>query len=246
MGKEAVFSASMTPQAKSFFSAQYIFELKDKDKWLKMFDKVADLMNGPALAGLFDSTGMKIGFTVQHAAATYQGVPIDSAKATITLKDPNSPQAQMMQKMYGNFEYRMAVVGQFGVMAIGGDADADVRKLIDQAKAGGPKQMGKEIKAAMDILPEAKTADFIATYNIVRAISMMPAMMPMPMPLPNIQTKSNLVFAASMDKGKGMLQVGLPKEHLTEMMQVFQMMMMQQMQQKQQQPGGPKPTPQVQ
>ena len=150
LGKEMAFSASMDPQAKSFFSAKYVFELRDKDKWLKLFDKAADLMNGPVLAGLFDSTGMKMGFEVQHAAATYQGVTIDSAKATIALKDPNSPQAQMMQNLYGNFEYRMAAVGQLGVMAIGVDADANIRKLIDQVKAGGPKQMGTEIKAALD------------------------------------------------------------------------------------------------
>jgi hypothetical protein len=224
LGKEMAFSASMDPQAKTIFSAKYVFELRDKDKWLRLFDKAADLMNGPVLAGYFNATGMKMGFEVQHAAATYQGVTIDSAKATIALKDPNSPEAQMMKNLYGDFEYRMAAVGELGVLVIGVDADANVRKLIDQVKAGGPKQTGAEIKAAMDAMPEAKNADLFATYNVVRMMSMGLAMMSMPSPAANVPTKSGLIFAGSMDKGKVSFHMALPKEHLTEMMQAFQQM----------------------
>jgi hypothetical protein len=222
LGEGMAFSVSMSPQAMSFFSAKYVFELRDEDRWLKMFDKAADLMNGPALAGLFDSTGIKTGFEVRHAAATYQGVAIDSAKATIALKDPDSPQAQMVQNLYGNLEYRMAAVGQLGVMAIGVDADAIIRKLIDQALAGGPKQAGTEFKAALDALPEAGNADFVATYNIVRMLGMGPAMMSAPLPATNLPTKSAMVFAGSMDKGKVGFQMALPKEHLIEIMQAVQ------------------------
>jgi hypothetical protein len=224
LGGGMAFSVSLSPQAMPFFSAKYVFELRDADLWQKTFEKAADLMNGPALAGLFESTGMKTGFEIRHAADTYQGVAIDSAKATIALKDPDSPEAQLMQNMYGNLEYKMAAVGQLGAMAIGVDADANIRKLIDQALAGGPKQVGTELKAALDALPEAGNADFVATYNIVRMLRMGPAMMSAPSPATDLPAKSAMVFAGSMDKGKVSFRMALPKEHLTDIMQAVQQM----------------------
>jgi hypothetical protein len=228
LGGGMAFSVSLSPQAMPFFSAKYVFELRDADLWQKTFEKAADLMNGPALAGLFESTGMKTGFEIRHAADTYQGVAIDSAKATIALKDPDSPEAQLMQNMYGNLEYKMAAVGQLGAMAIGVDADANIRKLIDQALAGGPKQVGTELKAALDALPEAGNADFVATYNIVRMLRMGPAMMSAPSPATDLPAKSAMVFAGSMDKGKVSFRMALPREHLTEIMQAVQQMKVQQ------------------
>jgi hypothetical protein len=102
------------------------------------------------------------------------------------------------------------------VMAIGADADAEVRKLIDLAKAGGTRPAGAEITAAMEALPEAKNADFVATYNIVRLIGMGRAMMPKPLPAESFASKSNMVIALSMGEGKASFRMGLPKEHLTE------------------------------
>ena len=57
----------------------------------------------------------------------------------------------------------------------------------------------------------------VVTVNYLRILGVaLPAMMPVPMPQPNFQTKSNLVLAGTVDKGKGTLHVALPKEHLTE------------------------------
>jgi hypothetical protein len=248
MGNEMAFTFAINGQAKPIFSAKTFFDVKDGSQFTKLADKGAELLNGPgAISDLYASMGMKLGMTIKHATDKYQGATIDTARFTITTKDPNSPQAQMIQKMYGDaIEVQWAIMdGRQGAVAMGADAKADLRKLIDLAKAGGPKQMGNEFKAALDLMPEAKTADMVATLNYLRMFSaMIPAMMPMPMPQVNFQTKSNLVLAGTVDKGKGTLQVALPKEHLTEIVQAVQMMMMQSMQQ--QQPGGPKPTPKVQ
>jgi len=251
LGKEVAFSA--TPQAKGLFAAKYVFEVKDQGRWQKVFDRMTELFTGPgAIASFYDAMGIKMAFTIQHGAATYQGVTLDSAKLTFSFKDPNSTQAQMLQKMYGEgFDYRMATVDRLGLMVIGNDADANIRKLIDQVKAGGPKETSSEIKTALELLPEAKNADMICTLNYLRAFSaMVPAMMPMPMPPVSFQSKSNLVFAGTLDKGRANVLVALPKEHLTEIVQaVQQMMMTMQQQQQQQKPPqqnavGPKPTPQ--
>ncbi|HSA96049.1 MAG TPA: hypothetical protein VLJ16_08360, partial [Acidobacteriota bacterium] len=142
LGGEMAFSFNAAPQAKSPFSGTYVFDLRDADKWLQLFDKAGDLMNAPSYTAFLDSVGMKMDFKVQHGAGNYQGVSIDSARVTVNFKNLDPQQAQMIQSLYDNLEYRIAAVGRLGVMAFGADADASVRKLIDMAKAGGARPAG--------------------------------------------------------------------------------------------------------
>ncbi len=216
LGGEMAFSLNMASPAKSPYSATYVFDLRDPDKWLQLFDRAGDLMNAPFFTAFFDSAGMKMDFKVQHSADTYQGVSIDSANVTFTLGGLDSLQTQMMQNLYNGLEYRMATVGRLGVMAIGADADAKVRKLIDLAKAGGARPAGAEITAAIEALPEAMNADFVATYNIVRMLGMVQATMPKPLSAESFASESNMIIASSMGTGKASFRLALPKEHLTE------------------------------
>ncbi|MHC4659674.1 MAG: type II secretion system protein GspG, partial [Planctomycetota bacterium] len=142
--------------------------------------------------------------------------------------------AQMIVAMYGDgFNYRWGTVDGLWVCAYGGEVDSPIRELIDLVKAGGPKQMAAEIKAALALLPDAGKADFFVTYNYVRALEMLPAMMgammPVPMPEIDIPTKSNIVLAGKIGDGKMTIDIALPKEHLTEIVAAFTMMMQQQM-----------------
>ena len=241
VGSEMAMSMFVDGQAKPFMSGKIVFEVKDKDRYSRIIDRATELLNGRGqFTDFYANLGMKLNMAVKRAGETYQGIPIDSMKYSITVTDPCSPQAMMIQKIYGDgIEYRWAVVdGRVAAAALGSNSQANVRKLMDQVKAGGPKEMASEIKAALDLVPDAKNADVIMTLNYLRMFSaLLPALMPMPMPQVNFQTKSNLVLTASVDKGKGTVQVALPKEHLTEIMQAVQQMMMQQMQQQQQKAG---------
>ena len=217
MGGETVFSFNMAPQAGAFYSMKYVFDLKDADKWRQLFDEGGDLMNLPIFASISDAAGMTAEYKVQHAVGTYQGVSIDSAKLAYTPKDPASPEGQaMMLSPFTNIEYRMAVVGSLGVMTAGADADTEIRKLIDLIKAGGPGPAGAEIKAAMEALPDAKNADFVATYNMVRMLGVTQAFMPGAVPAESLSSKSNMVLAFSIGDGQASFRAALPKEHLTE------------------------------
>jgi len=213
---EMAFSVNMASPATSPYSATYVFELRDPDKWPLLFDKAADLMNAPFFAAFFDSAGMKMDFKVLHGAATYQGVSIDSVEMTFASKDADSPQAQMMQGLYNSLEYRMATVGRLGVMAIGADADAKVRTLIDLAQAGGSRTASAEFAAAMEALPDAMGSDYVLTYNIVRMLGMGRAMMPNPLPAESFASKSSMIIDFGMGQGKASVRMALPKEHLIE------------------------------
>jgi hypothetical protein len=152
--------------------------------------------------------------------------------------DANSPQGQMINVMYGGgFDYRWGMVDGLWVCTIGGNANSAIRELIDQVKAGGPKQIGDEMKTALTLLPEADKADFVLTYNFLRLFKMVGAFSPMPMPMlqMDIPTKSNFVFAGKAGNGKMVVDIALPKEHLTEIMTVFITMQQQKMQMQQNQ-----------
>ena len=232
------FSFATDAKYKPPFTIKYILEVKDKAKYDKVIQETIQMCNDQTLAGFYKSMGMDAACTIERGAASYKGVSINSAKLVIKAADPNVPEAQMIAAMYGEgLEYRWAIVDTIYVLAVGGNADAGVRSLIDRVKAGGPKQLSSEFKAAMTLLPQAENADFVGTFNYVRMLRMLPAimgaMMPVFMPEIDFPTKSNFAFAGSVGNGKATFDVAIPKQHLAEIMAAFQMMQhqMQQMQQ---------------
>jgi hypothetical protein len=254
VGNELAFSATADPKAQPFFSVKYILTVKDKDKMNKLYDQGMEMYAKDGLVSkLYANMGLGLTTEVKRQPdSTYQGATIKACKLVFSSKDPNSPEAQMIQKMYGEgFDVRMAIMDRLAFMCMGSDSEASIKKLIDQAKAGGPKEIGNEMKAAMPLLPDVKTTDAIVTLNYLRILgAFLPAMSPVPMPQPNFQTKNNLAIDATVDKGKAAVQVALPKEHLTEIVQAVTQVMMQTQQQQQPQqiqpvqpqPGsGPKP-----
>jgi hypothetical protein len=74
---------------------------------------------------------------------------------------------------------------------------------------------------------------------------MMTAMVPVPIPQMDISTKSNIVFAGKAGNGKMVVDIALPKEHLTEIMAAFQTMQQKMMMQQQQKPWTCSMHPQV-
>jgi hypothetical protein len=69
------------------------------------------------------------------------------------------------------------------------------------------------------------------TLNVIRALSMVKGFLPIPMPpVPDVPTTSNLVLAGSASNGTVTLDIAMPKQHLTEIMTVFQTITQQMMQ----------------
>jgi len=254
MGQLLAFSMKGNPGAKPPFVLEYIIEIKDKEKFDKMTDESAQLMKAGAFSKMYKNMGMEMGFQVSRGTGEYNGVTIDSAKLGMKVADANSPEGQMISAMYGDgFDYRMAHVDSLYLMAIGGETDATIKKMIDSVKAGANKQPTAEITAAMSLLGDVKDADFVGTFNYIRLMSMATGFMPMAMPIPfdQIPTRSNIAFAGKVADGKLVADVAVPKEHIMEFVTGMQMLMQQQQQQMQQQmqqqqmeqnePAGPEP-----
>jgi hypothetical protein len=231
-------SASIDSKAKPPFVAKYIIAVKDKKKFNQVIDEAVEIMKTSSIMDFYKGLGIETGFTIQRGVDSYKDVSIDSAKLTMKSTDASSSQGQMINVMYGGgFDYRWGMVDGLWVCTIGSNANSAIRELIDQVKAGGPKQIGDEMKAALTLLPEADNADFVVTYNFLRLFKMMTAMVPVPIPQMDFPTKSNIVFAGKAGNGKMAVDIALPKEHLTEIMAAFQMMQQQQQMIMQQNPN---------
>lgn len=239
LGESGACSVLIDSASKPPIVLKFGLDVKDAKSFERVIEEATEMMNASLKENLTKDTSKQDGYTIQLTDDNYKGVSIGSFKLVMESTDSNSPQGQMKDVMFGGgFDYRWAVVNELYVCAIGGDVDSAIHRLIDNAKAGGPKQIASEMQTALELIPEGKTADFIGTYNYLRALKMAGAMMPM-MPLPQIDvpTKSNLVFAGKVGDGKVKIDAALPKEHLKEIVGAFMMMQQQMMPQMQQGQG---------
>jgi hypothetical protein len=233
-GSDAM-SFSIDPASKPPFVGKYIIEVSDEEKLNKVIQEGIELFYTGGVAKFYEGLGLKTSITLNRGAAEYKGVSIDHAKFAFKPIDPNSPQGQMIAAMYGSgINYRWGVVDGLWVCTFGSNADSALRKLIDQVKAGGPKELASETKAALALLPDAGKADFVGTFNVLRYFKMltgmMGAMMPVPMPQMDLPTRSNVVIAGHVGNAAMTTRIALPKQHLTEIMAAVQNMMQQKMQ----------------
>jgi len=232
MGGPVVFSMAADPKTKPPFAMKYVLAVKDKEKFYDSMEKMTEWMTAGGLTQFYKQMGLEMNYTMTRKNDTYQGVAIDTVKFAMKSTDTQSPQGQMIANMYGEgFEGRLALVNGLCVQAIGADCDKSIRELIDQVKAGGPKQSSSEVQAAMQLIPGAEKADFFATYNYLRILQMVTAMMPMPIPQMDIPTQSNIAMAGTVGDGSFKVELAVPKQHVLEVMMVFMKMQQQKMQQ---------------
>ncbi|UCF43815.1 MAG: hypothetical protein JSV99_02500, partial [Planctomycetota bacterium] len=252
LGESLAFSLSTYAKQKPPLAVEYVAAVKDEKTFNRVLAEATQMVNAGPIANFYKSMGVEITYTMSRDVDRYKGVSIDSAKLVMKPTEPNSPQAQLIDAVYGpGLQYRWGIMraDRLCVCVIGGDdVDSSIRKLIDKVKAGRrqqEQQMAAEINAAMGLLPEADKADFVGTYNYIRLLKMATAIAPVPMPEMDIPTKSNIAFAGKIGGGKMALEVAVPKEHLTELTAAFQMLQQQKLEElkKQQQKTATQPPP---
>jgi hypothetical protein len=210
------------------FGGKYVIKVKDQAAFEQVIEKELKLMEeGEVLADLYKGLGMKMDVEIDEDTGTYKGVKISAAKVVFKAGDGNEMQTRMFEKMLGDgIDYRWAFEKGNCVYTIGSDADESIRDLIDQIRAGGPKKINTEIKAAIDAMPNSKQADAIGTINYARAIELGLGFMPLPEGVDTsqikVQSSSNIAFVGrTTDEGKLALNVVMPKKHLQEIQSVF-------------------------
>jgi len=219
------YSISTDANSKPPFAVKYFITVKDEKKFSQIIEKAIQMMNSSGIMDFYKGMGMETSFSAKSGVDSYKGVSISSAKLSMKAADAGSPQAQMITSMYGEgFDYRWGMADGLFVGAFSGDVDTTMHQSIDQVKSGSPKQIGSEMKAALELLPGANKADFVVTLNVLRLIKMATSMVPIPIPPMDIQTKNNIVIAGSAADSRMVVNIAVPKQHLTEIMSAFMSM----------------------
>jgi hypothetical protein len=243
-------SFSADAKSKPPVRLQYVAGLKDAQAFYRALEQAPAMCQSGLFADLMKASGVAIKFDLKRNAETYKDVPIDMIRVGITPTDPNSPQGQIFAVLFGPaVEARLAVVNNLLVYAIAGDPVAGIHKLIDQVKSGAAQPIPSEVEAAMQLIPGSEKANFFATYNYLRVLQMVTAIMPMPIPQTPVQSKSDIAIAGKMAGGSLGIDLALPKQHLMEIVGVFMQMQQQKMQEQRQQnqpPAQPQGPPQKQ
>ena len=228
LGDSLAITAGMYTEGSVPFQAKYILGVKDKAAFEQAIDVGMKMMAEGVFNKLYKGFGIDLGFKVNRGAETYEGISIDTAKLSFKMGEDNSMQSQAFNKMFGDgFEYRMAFVKDDYVYTVGGDADKTIRGLIDEVRAGGPKQVGAEIKTALNAIADSEQADVVGTFNVVRYFRMVAALVSsmsggnIDMSKFGTTTKSNIAFAGRTVDGKMTMEIVLPKAHLMEIKSSF-------------------------
>ena len=140
------------------------------------FDEVmkegATFLEYSGMTEFYKNMGLDMSGVYAPDVDSYKGFSIDSAKFVIKPTDTTLPEAQMIEKMYGEgFETRWALVNDLCVYTMGANADTQIKKLIDEATAPGSKEISSEIKAASSINKKSIFLPFVInlTFSKVEA-----------------------------------------------------------------------------
>jgi hypothetical protein len=213
----------------SLFEIKYVIEVGNRKAFEKVINKQLRMMEKGIFNKLYKGFGIEMNFEVEQDTDTYQDIKIDAAKLTFKMGDEDNPQNQMLQQIWGDgLDYRWGFVDNYCIYSIGENADNKIRELIDQVKSGHPKEIGSEMKAALNMIPKSKQAEAVGTFNYVRILNMIPKMMPMTekenLSQLKVASESNIAFASGIDNGNITMQMAMPKKHLLEIKSAFKSM----------------------
>ncbi|MHC4692457.1 MAG: hypothetical protein ACYS67_06935, partial [Planctomycetota bacterium] len=160
------------------FSFKYVIKVKDEKAFKEVMEEEIRMINEGMFNKIYKSFGLDINLGIETDTATYRGVEIGSATLSFEIADGNSPDTEMIDKIWGEgLKYRWALLDGYCVYAFGGGCNKNIRKLIDQIKAGGPDGLASEIQTAIDVFEgddekEDEEYDFGGTFNLVRMLNM--------------------------------------------------------------------------
>ncbi len=230
LGGTIVGSLMADPNKKPPFNLRYVATLKDPAKFNQVLDEAVKMINGGALGKLYQGLGLKMTADLKRKTASYKGVDIDTMRVSLAMTDANAPESKALAAMYGNgVNIQFAATNGLLVYAFG-DPNTIIRATIDQIKAGGPTGLPSETRTALQLIPDADKASCFATLNLLRMMQMGTAIVPLPTPLPptTVPTQSDVAVDGTCGDGRLTLEMAVPKQHVTEIMQTI-MQLQQQM-----------------
>lgn len=228
MGDSMAITFGGGAEGSSPFTGKYVIEIRDQAAFEEVLEKELKLMEeGEIISNLYKGFGMEMDVEINRDAGSYKGDKIGAAKVAFKAVGGNEMQTKIFKKLFGDgLDYCWAFEKGNCLYTVGGDADKTIRELIDQVRAGGPKEIGSQMKTALKALDNSDKADVVGTFNFVRYMRMVAGLIAaiedVDMPELDTPTESNIAFAGrTTADGKMALNIVMPKKHLQKIQSVF-------------------------
>ena len=232
MGDSLAITFGINAEDSMPFTGKYVIEVKDQETFKQVLEEEMKLMGeGGVLGDLYKGFGIEMDVEVDRDAGTYKGAQIGAAKVGFKVGGDGEMQAEMSKmfdRLFGDgLDYKWAFAKGNCVYTLGGDADGMIRELIDQVRAGGPRQISSQTKAALDVLGDGDKADVVGTFNFVRYMELVAGFVAgaaeVEMPQVDVKTESNIAFSGrTTEAGNLTFKIVMPKTHLLETKSVFE------------------------
>lgn len=232
VGDEMAFSFSYMPGTPPIEIVEVI-RVQDTEKSRALLRKAI-----PAANDIYRLFNLPMSLELQPAAMQLAGTEVDMVKFDMkqpVAVDANDPQAQGMKlaaDMYKNAAYNLAFVNDMMLFYMGPDYEDKMAGLIDKTKRFIPVRPSGDMKTVIQTLPGAAGADFVASFNILRAMTgglyFMPhikqanphaAEMLEKIAQSPPQSQSCLAAAGTVGDGSITTEIALPRQHLLEIVE---------------------------
>lgn len=210
----------------------YIIDIADKAKFAEIMKKAETCWDDYQIGKLYDVMGINMDFKIEKSVETYKDIAIDKATLTFAATDANSPQAQMIKAMYGEgFLYHWATVNDKMVCGIGAKSSQAIKESIDSISAGKQFATPADVQTALSSIENSNTADIFGTYDYLQIFKWSMTAMANQPGIPNIDlskvnatSESSIAFAIWATDDAVEFEFAIPKQHLTDIINVFKPM----------------------
>lgn len=235
------------------FSVTEVVAVKDPQAFRDLMAESTALTNQ-----FYAKMGLDAQLNIQNKVETYKGVAIDMASIKFQFpEDAPAEQHEAIKAMYGEegIQYPFVITDKALFLAMGPNAMTELKSLIDKSQSAA---VPADVQTAQKLLPDADTADMLATVDLLslmKGLSEMMETMQQAMPeevqgQPNfaamfegipMESQSAMALALRAEDGRLKFQYALPKQHLMEItntaMQIYGKMSQQQQMGESWQPG---------
>ncbi|MGF1528101.1 MAG: hypothetical protein ACFCBW_15090 [Candidatus Competibacterales bacterium] len=197
------------------FSSHYLVELRDPAGFEALFERFETLLESDAVSALYGAMGMPMGvkYTVERGIRQYRGIAIDAVTTAFETTDPATPLPPELPE--GGLTTELAVVDDLLLYSFG----VPMEGLIDAVEAED-NAIAPQYLAALEVFPEAASADLVMTYNVAGIAQAMAQQ--------QVAGRSSLVITGDAEDGHLTTQIALPKQHLLESVMAFMALQQQQ------------------
>jgi len=225
MGDSLAFSFGFGGAGSTVFTGKTIVKVRDQAAYEQVIEEEFKLVEEGFVSDLYKGFGIEMDIEIDRDAGAYKGVQISGAKIRVKFAGEGEAAARMSKAFEtlfgGGLAYRWAFVKGDCTFTFGNKADEKIREWIDQARAGGPGQIGLQTKGALAVLDNADQADVVGTFNLVRYMQLVAGFIAatgdVEVPQFDAATESNVAFAGrTTEAGNAVFQIVMPKQHLLE------------------------------